>query len=400
MKAVSAIGVIIVAALSVVTIEGLYLLVTLENVQTLKRSFTEAGITGEINKVEFLKRSLHQALVYSFYQSQYDIIKLSGYTEFKPDTKLFNGIPYWRTYDSWIFQENYLENLKKTNLKIFDYYLNSLKDKTDVQIPNYDLSLEPKENEIKVLATGDDKLKLEKENLKISDNSNIIEVIKTKFYEIFELAKEKFITTDSVRNIVTSADSSMANVNGKNCKVIPIGDVCEDSINAEATLATTCPNADTQFKNLVESGISSLPEVRDSVRLEIAATKEIMVKHSGDCSSSTGTQSEDCCKNGEWACNDQYNTQTGECIKCLSIDPATGECNWGSGSWSFVCTEYSKKLKDIKCYYDYSASVRLLVNVFDSSEYPVYDYNEKSTDYRDLQLTFYVLSGNDDLISY
>jgi len=73
----------------------------------------------------------------------------------------------------------------------------------------------------------------------------------------------------------------------------------------------------------------------------------------------------------------------------------TGRC-YNIQTTSSVCSHFEDRYEK-SCNYDYSATANVLINLKDKdnkNKYPIFDKNDQKTDFRNLELQFYVLSKN------
>jgi len=379
MKGVStALMVLLVAALGIVATLGMYFFILSSNLENLRRSTTESGIVAEINEVEFLKQNLHQALDYSFYQSKYEVAGLGGYAELADAPKSHNGLPYWRVYEdtsSSPFPDTYRQSLSEKTLEIYNTYSNSIN--TEIIKPVVtELTVEKAASNAdyaSVTAFSYKTIRLEKANLTIEDNGTINEIIQTNIFDQFDVGKINFVDTDSVLQTVSDAMIG--------CKLAKEGSLtyhCTPARNPtpeevfEDTNDMTIADAENLIKDLIKNNIADLENNLNEVYgsefvIHLSFTdSDIESNVKPTCKSSTGDS--DPCKT---CCCDELGNE------------------FNCGTWYTT-----------DCKFLYSGAARVLVNITDKTKtYAVYDDGIGTTDLRNIELRFYVLSGNSELIT-
>ncbi len=393
-----AVGMFIMIAL--LLLEGIGLQLFISQGETYTRTIRETNIIQGINQVELIKRSLSQALEYSFHQASYLIGKRGGYSNLNGVDSL-DCIPYWRVYGI----ESYpgLSGLGQTTLKIMNRYANGLNG--EVYTPQYDRVGVKKETEdiVTINALATDKLVLGREKLSVKDNPTITKKVRTDFVKMLEDGRKTFIDKDSVKEAVQNGVNLFL-LNHPECNEIEVGDICENKMETEANFETVleknCSDWETLLNDSIKVELSKLNLDGDSI-------KDIDVVFEGECSGDLGVESSSCdCKSGNTVncndnsesectppckkCHDEYDEYTECCGKFQTCD-SIGMCKPIGEDECFVCDEYYKKVKNVECTYDYYGFIRVLVGVTSGEKYSVFD---GSTDFRNLQLQFYVLSGN------
>lgn len=132
----------LVAGIGIITLEGIIVTNFVAKSETVIRTVRETAILEAANAMEFLKRSLQQAVKYTFYQTSYDVAKKGGYAYFENTNSwcFERGIPYWRNY-SRTFQdsESVKRNFTDSAVEIFDCYSEKY---TEQYLEDIDISLE------------------------------------------------------------------------------------------------------------------------------------------------------------------------------------------------------------------------------------------------------------------
>jgi hypothetical protein len=374
MKGVStALMILLVVALSVITALGMYFSVIASNLENIRRSIIERGIVAEINEVEFLKQNLHQALDYSFYQSKYEVAGLGGYTKLA-DAPIgtHNNLPYWRVYDKSHFPP-YQESLSDRILEIYNMYSDSIT--TEISKPVVSkLTVEKAASNsdyASVTAFSDKPIKLEKPNLTIEEDGTINEIIQTNIFNQFDVGKNNFVDRDSILQTVSDAikDAKLEGVGSLtyHCTRYPTDEeVFEDTNNMPIG------DAENRIKNLIKDKIADLEknlnvvyESKFDIHL-IFTDADIKSKVETTCKGFTG--------------------DSDPCKKCCCDELGN---DWNCGTW------YRKD-----CKFHYFGATRVLVDITDKTKtYAVYDEEIGTNDLRNIQLKFYVLSGNKELIT-
>ena len=323
--------------------------------------------------MELLKQNLHQALDYSFYQSKYEIAGLGGYTELA-GTPTYNNLPYWRIYTN-SYNPPYLKNLTDRTLELYNIYNNSINTEiskfgaTKVTIKRES----PASNYALVTAFSDKPIKLEKPNLTIEENGTIKEIIQTNIFDQFDLGKDNFVDKDNILQTVLDgiSETDLATSGSLTYHCTPDRNPTSEEV-FEATNDMTIVEAENLIKNSIKTTISDLEDNLNSVyglKFDISlisADYDIESEIETSCDTSTGDS--DLC---EMCCCDEL----GEDFPC--------------GTWYKT-----------ECDFDYYGAVRVLVGITDKTKsYAVYDDKIGTTDLRKIQLKFYVVSGNKELIN-
>lgn len=422
MKGVSVILLVIIAILAVITVMGIYLFAISANVEGMRRSIIEREVVAEINKLEFLKRNLHQALDYSFYQATYNISRCGGYDG--PEDVSNTRKNYWSNYPGWLYwriceSPNYralppatenipewrvhlktffpdiVEALNKTGQKIFNEYLESLRETTEnVSIPNYifkEINISNTHLNILAVNTSGESIILEKRNignlrnLTISDNSTLTEKVKTTFGSLVNFGRDNFVTHDSIGKAImnTASDAGfMPSGSVTLCGRPPTPD--EVFICTHTPRSSVCPvcqyNCDDEPMTISKAeGILKEPILASIKKLESdLSTGGFKVELLTD-------------QKTNFIFLDCHSYTVGCCLECHS------ENSCCSNACGISCCEHMWKTD---CNFYYYGAARVVVNITDTTTaYSVYDYDEKLTDLKNLQLKFYVFPGTLENIS-
>ncbi|MEM7825201.1 MAG: hypothetical protein QXO27_04485 [Candidatus Aenigmatarchaeota archaeon] len=386
MKGLSIVLMVLLGVLSVITAEGVYIFATISNIESVRRSVTEIGITTFINQVEFVKKSLNQALDYSFYQAIYNILKYGGYyslSDIPPGYSKHTGdnLPCWRVYASTYIPDTTV-NLNNAGLNIFNQYIVKIQEKTDVQIPTYKTTTNVFDTYITVSATSPNDLLLEKPNVTISDNADITRTIQTNFGKIVNLGRNNFVLQDSIGNIVTDAIREIKSEN--NLKDTGSDTNCGSCPSDEEVFITTNGMSTSDAEALIENRIRQKIINLDSTLDISGVNTELIIEDvkSDIVLSCTGCSIDDCCT---WYC----------C--CWDI------CCGGDPEVCFPCCCRSccgGNWETKTCNFYYYGAAKVLVKMKDTiNSHPVYDFEQGSTNFRSSQLRFCAVSGNANLIS-
>jgi len=173
----------LVMAVIVVT-EGVILANYLVRSENIVRAIREEEIIKAINTVEFAKRGISQAVLYSFNQAAYDIGSRGGYFNIPSGISL-NCVPYWKIFSASNIPSDFESELKQNVLKI----LNSYGDSLDIDVPKYEDVQFDKDNNLMNL-TSSGKLAYDGDYYKISDSANFVQDVDMKVFKMFDVAKE------------------------------------------------------------------------------------------------------------------------------------------------------------------------------------------------------------------
>lgn len=339
-----------------------------------QRTIRETTLIEAINTVELTKRSLQQALLYSFYQSSYDVGKVGG------SEKKYSGneISYWRVYsDVHYSREKFIKDLQTNTHKIFNEYASALNN--PVIIPSYerveinDDDVKKSKNEIVVIsanATPKTSLQLKGKFYDIQDNPTVTERFNMKTFKMFDTADENFlkkdrIKEDSVINGILASGLSGLSRSGDTIKNSGSLSWCEACPSSEAVFSATngmsSAEAKEKIKQTIDKKLTELETGMSDSKIPLKfQNRQIGSDIDLDCTSS-GIP--DCC------------------IPCID-----GGCCGVS-----YCTT--------TCTFTYYGAAKTLVKTTDmSNKYPVYDEKDKMNDMRNIQLQFYDISGTKRLI--
>jgi hypothetical protein len=180
-----------VAAAAIMVVEGVIITNYLVRSENIVRAIREEEIIKGINTVEFAKRGLTQAVLYSFDQAAYDISKRGGFFDLSSTISL-DCIPYWKTF-STSNMPDFESELSTNMLKIFNSYGTAL----DVSVPRYTkIDFDKDKSEMRLNADG--KLMYEKQDFfTIKDTADFIQHVDLKALKMFEIAKETASELDS-----------------------------------------------------------------------------------------------------------------------------------------------------------------------------------------------------------
>ncbi len=186
---------LLVGLFGTIIISGIGFMALFNRTNISKRAMIETNVIDGINKLELTKIGLSQSLKYSFYHSSYLVSSQGGYYNLG-EVDSYNCIPYWRIYDDTV-SPDYKTNVEQVTLSIFNNYATSLKDET--QTPNYNsITIEKTSEGSRIKATGNEKLKIVREKLTITDDSEFTTESGLRTIRLFEIGKGNFVDTDSI----------------------------------------------------------------------------------------------------------------------------------------------------------------------------------------------------------
>jgi len=174
-----------------------------KNTETFRRAVRETEIIEGVNIIELLKRLLPQALEYSYYQASYSLASRGGYTDLTT-VESHNNIPYWRMYDKTYYPD-VKENLQIEVSNKLNEYMKIMREKTNlISIPQYSIEIIDSDEKLTLMLKSD-KLKLKGPNFIIEDVGDFSVDSAVRVLKMFEIAKENFITKDSVGERLNTA---------------------------------------------------------------------------------------------------------------------------------------------------------------------------------------------------
>jgi hypothetical protein len=430
----------LVVMLGIILIGGTILVSLAFRMEFFQRTAKETEIINAINKMEFLKRNLINALDYSFYQAVYSSARKGGYVSLKEKT--FNCIPYWREYEKTNYPR-FKKNVQKLLLRIFNLYASRLAD--EINVPTFEnIEIKEKTFEIKKcegtpVACEDFYIKNECENqkgcewavspigmpplckgepwpcevfsydecseqkgcypiekhkegieikvsakgkisfitsfFKILEKAEIVIKFFGDFFQVYEVGKNNFIDYDKIKDAIISAINNLP----ERCKKIEINESCELP-DARQIHSENCEDWKNILENNIRNNIFEIERTDEiSVKIDI---EDIKTSYSGNCDYS----SEPSLTCGIKFCINETDTYDCEC----SPEPC---CE------NFTNITYCLAYQNITCRYNYFGASKVLIKIIDNSKkYPVWDPEEKTTNYRNISLRFRVVSGNRKLI--
>ncbi len=337
-------------------------------VHVFKKGLTEALVIEGTNIMEFLKKSLQQSLIYSYYQASYEVAKNGGNLQ---------SIPTWRNYSDTNYPSNFQEILADRTRKILNQYVVYLKEPSIALNEYQAVKIEKGNNGLEnVEAFSDKDLGVSKFNYELKNSANVFVSIPVRTLALFEIGKQDFVDKDLISSAIQAAESSLPST----CSRVSIPDYCETPPSCESYYSNNCQ---VQFESGIRSQISTLEGTTDGINKELNVN-EIKSTHipQGPFATADGQ----CCVSGhtEESCTDVC-TGEGEARKC------TTEC-----SSVFVCDVSGTKYVNAYCEFKHVGSASILAKISDATnKYPVYDPVANEVSINNLQLNFNVISSND-----
>lgn len=302
-------------------------------VQSVVRGLHEKNIIETINEVEFTKKALHQSLIYSTYQSAYEILKFGGYTTEGCEPATYDNLPYWRTYDNTCAPANVKIPLENRIKEIFSEYLVALQNKVEkihIKIPNYEINLILNDRTLDVIATASDRVKFVSENLEIYDSADIVKTVNIAVNGILKIGRENFVDNDPIKNIIQDSNTEMVSTNYdstlKNCKKI-IKESCGLSSvqTKQQILDSNCPKALDKFENKIKSKLSEFSSEDPDYDMQLIPKNiETSVDKIDEstCSLESKPNFEECpCIS--WVCSGDYQVKTGDTRELTALGEKT-----------------------------------------------------------------------------
>lgn len=393
------IGLLLVAVVASLIIGGVFFNVFSTSSTEVLIAAREKDILVAIDKLEILKRGLPYMLNYSFYQAAYEVATNGGYLDSSEYEKLTNkkldGKPYWRVYDKTYFP-NYIDALKKRTRDIINEYVSSVSELgleyniIDVLVfyrekepYKVELIVEPYKAEL--IANSSRPMSYSGRDFVIYDNPNVTLNLDLTFFKMFELAKEKFVDIDSIKEaIVESEPEDM-------CKHTNIGDVCEYNIDPESWLNNNCPYIDETFKQNIESKIKSLGRSNQFCSISLEPL-EVVVGHISSYVYESKQENFDRCGCKQWGnwVNTSHKEETNDACKSYckgqgyddgSLDNKSGDCLCRS------CEKAYEMYYGVNYTYEYKGAAKVKVNITSKENFP--------TQIDKIILNFYLVSSND-----
>jgi hypothetical protein len=442
MKGVGPVAIALVAVIAFLFVEGAIMNTAFHRVENMMFSVKDIYVISEINRFENIKLGLPIAANYSFCQALYDVSKIGGYEEL-PEESL-NGIAIWRNY-SWKHFPDYHHNTTNKTYEIFRKYLSSIY-KGHFSYPEYELSVEEFEDFASINFTSEGLLRYVSGavDLILNQDPNVLTNFSTLMKKMYALGKEMFIDGDAIEEARQKTYDELP----EDCKLKQMGDLCEQEINPEAELAKNCPNVDITFNNSFVNNIASLSGYKDGIQLELSVEKALS-KHTsnfvytskeearrcgckifgdftsveqtsppsqppsgcvdsdngkvynrkGYCADSTGTYEDSGSGTNlnEYFCKEDFcDYESVDCLDWCKNNGYDDGIYMDGGCACRNCLEWNDVYHDVNYTYSYFAAARVFVSLKDKRNVcPAYD---GFTDYRNTNLSFYVISGNKELV--
>lgn len=217
-----------------------------------------------------------------------------------------------------------------------------------------------------------DKLELKSGEVVVQDSANFSEKIDIRTLELFDIGKKNFVDKDPINTAIIDGINSFGNSR------ISGYDNNKQASDGSLKKCGSCPTGEEVFS--AKNGMS-FDQAKDLIKAEIQKKiKEL------ENSLNKGSLN-------EYGFNLKLEpSEIKADIKPVLISCEQGECcagcEGGCCAWWWTAT--------YKFYY--YGSARVLVEITDTSkQYPVYDYGEKNTNLRNIQLDFYSLSGKHEI---
>lgn len=268
-----------IAGASMLAIIGVLSFSLAYQVQSVVRGQNERTIIEAINEMEFVKKAIPHAAVYSSYQAAYETLKYGGYSTQGCTPEKFNNLPYWKVNDNECFPNNLDQDLTQDLKKIMSEYLKDLKEKASkikIEIPEYQsMAVEIKGDQINVQASANEKIKFRIEGLELSDSPNIKTTVKLRIGDLVNKGIEIFRDKNPVKEQIVLAEQSISNA----CKKISY----EKCFNPFTTsikktkkelLDATCPNVLVDFEDSIKKNILGLNSKFDTKDIDVTLTTD------------------------------------------------------------------------------------------------------------------------------
>lgn len=365
------VAVALIGVVAILVVEGVFLTNFIVRMESVVRAIKEGEIILAINEMEFVKKALRQALPYSFYQASYYIAGRGGYSDFG-STPSYNCIPYWRSYATTNYPNNYKDVIAENLLKAFNDYGGSLED--PVSIPEYTKAT----IEEKQIKTGE---KTCEGTATPCSNLGRDDCFSQQLCHWAGGGKEHI---DECLGLATPCSSftSETCLSQQGCYISEkyVSGV-EVSVSASADLKFT-----DWFDISEKSGFSKgfdISEMKILNLFKIGKEKFVDSDSVGDSVKAAVSTH---------ACSDSKEAVTSDIMSQISSLQTNLNSQYASESINF-----NLKVRDGQfnpsC--NSTVAVRVLVTIRDTANsYPVYDYTGKVTSLANLQLKFYVLSGS------
>jgi len=244
---------------AIVVVEGIIISNYLVKSENIVRAIREEAIIQGINNVEFAKRGLSQAVLYSFNQAAYDIGTRGGYFDI-PTGISYNCVPYWKIFSTSYVPNDFESELSQNVLRIFNSYGTSL----DIDIPKYDsVTFDKTRNSMTLTSSG--KLSYEQQDFfTVRDSANFVQSADMKIFKMFDAAEDIEGQLDSKVSSASSYPSALDAVvsvasaagqkysaDGIQVSIQPSGNLGKDDSNFAVRILISLQDSDASGKKLV-----------------------------------------------------------------------------------------------------------------------------------------------------
>jgi hypothetical protein len=392
----------------------------------VRRIARETAALQVIDAMDFLKRSMQEAVKHAAYKASYDVLDRGGYYSIPDDVSSLDCRPYWRKYSETIEYDNEIfeQSLEAALADVFECYgkvysIEYSKEGISTSTPYYsvcgsvDVTDDDRKFSINIKNDCDAGLEVSGNFISVKEsNANFEGEATLNAFELIEKAKTKFVENRPVLGAVQSAISDM------DCKSLTAEELecsytgMEYDQAGEILMNAKCSNWKTKMKNLIDEELAkteisgaeaSFSFSNENLNADYTVTGctlcEAFEEESDECVEESEEseptygcdQDSDCCEGLEGirvvCMNNVCDLATPGAGYLCPEEPEEQECT------KKIITKYSTS-----CSYEYDADVNVVVTVTaeeDSEDayYPIYNSNSGDAEWQRLALRFRVLDG-------
>ncbi len=392
----------------------------------VRRIARETAALQVIDAMDFLKRSMQEAIKHAAYKASYDILDRGGYYSIPDDVSSLDCRPYWRKYSETIEYDNEMfeQNFEAALTDVFECYGKVYstaysKEGISIDTPLYSIcgSVDAivEGNKFSISIKNDCEAGLEVSGNFISvkeSNANFEGEATLNTFELIEKAKTKFVDNRPVLDTVQSATSGM------DCKSLTAEELecsytdMENDQAADTLMNAKCSNWKTRLKNLINEELGKIEISGAEVTATLSAEELNAEYEVTGCSSiceAFEEETDECVEEpeeeeNEWCTQDSDCCEGFEGIRVICMNNVCDLAALGAG---YLCPEEPEEPECTKktitkyrtrCSYEYDADANVVVTVkaeedVDDAYYPIYNSDSGITEWQRLALRFRVLDG-------
>lgn len=393
----------------------------------VRRIARETAALQVIDAMDFLKRSMQEAVKHAAYKASYDVLDRGGYYSIPDDVSSLDCRPYWRKYSETIEYDNEIfeQSLEAALVDVFECYgkvysTEYSKEGISISTPYYsvcgsvDVTDDDSKFSINIKNDCDAGLEVSGNFISVKEsNANFGGEATLNAFELIEKAKTKFVDNRPVLDAVQSATSGM------DCKRLTAEELecsytgMEDDQAGDTLMSSKCSNWKTKMKNLIDEELAKT-EISDAEASFSFSNENLNAEYTvTECTlCETFEEETDECveepEEGEPASGCDQDSDCCEGFEGIRVICMNSVCDLAAPGAGYICPEEPEEPECTKktitkyrtsCSYEYEADVNVVVTVkaeedADDAYYPIYNSDSGGTEWQRLALRFRVLDGN------